>query len=59
MHMLTKIHHYKLDVYSFTKDFRVRWNSTYLMLKRLFKLEKVFKDLTTGAYSIENLKVNV
>ena len=34
-----------IDIFGFVKDMKVRWNSTYIMLERLFKL----KAIETGA----------
>jgi len=57
MHALKKINDYELDVFTFVKDFLVRWNTTFYMLQRLFTLKQVYIDLTTNSNEIENIKV--
>ena len=44
-----------IDVFGFVKDMKVRWNSTYTMLERLFKLKAIYNDITHNAFQIENI----
>lgn len=41
--------------YSFILDFHVRWNSTYLMLERFFKLKEFVQELITSCDQIRGL----
>ncbi len=56
-YVLDKVAEFNLDVKLFVKDMKIRWNSTYLMLKRLLRLEKIYESLTKEPENIDRLKV--
>ena len=39
-------------------DFKVRWNTSYLMIELAIKLKAVINDITTNFLEISNLSVN-
>jgi hypothetical protein len=43
---------------NFIMDFKVRWNSSYLMIERAIKLKAVINDITTNFLEISHLSVN-
>jgi len=43
---------------NFIMDFKVRWNTSYLMIERAIKLKAVINDITTNFSEISNLSVN-
>ena len=56
--MVKKIKAHNLKSLKFLRDFKVRWNSTYLMLTRLKRLVLVYKDLTETPNSLDNISVS-
>lgn len=50
-----KMREIKTQVFTFYKDFKVRWNTTYKMLIRLFDLQTVYDFLTINAGKIDGL----
>ena len=57
LHSLKVIHKLELDTDNFIKDFKVRWNTTYLMLPRFCKLKDVANELSKTPEIIVNIKV--
>ena len=47
----------KLVKGNFYHDFKIRWNTTYVMLDRSLKLKAVINEKTHNSQSIPNLKV--
>lgn len=43
------------NMFSYVLDFHVRWNSTYLMLKRFKDLKSLTNDLTTNPNQIDGI----
>jgi hypothetical protein len=54
--VLKKKEELKIDA-NFYQDFKVRWNTTYLMLTRFLELKNVVNDMTYNSTKIPNLKV--
>ena len=42
---------------NFYHDFKVRWNTTYVMIDRALKLKSIINDITHNSDSIPNLTV--
>jgi hypothetical protein len=42
---------------NFYHDFKIRWNTTYIMLDRSLKFKAVINEITHNFQSIPNLKV--
>ena len=56
--IVKQIKAHNLKSLKFLIDFKVRWNSTYLMLTRLKRLVLVYKDLTETPNSLDNISVS-
>ena len=55
-HVFKRINELKIkDAFNFIPDFHVRWNSTYLMIKRLVKLKVIANELTNKPEEINGL----